>query len=357
MHSTSLDNNILNAHEININELIEMPVKKYESLNGEDRIVSNIVLREHCIKLKKGYKPTISPTQVFMAKTGPMLRHFDLNYGSVPGASNIPDDGCIILLNHSNSHDGFIIAETLEAYGHPCTFLAGSEGLSFLERMLFVTGHATMIDRLDKESCSYGLVDFAGKVAHGDTGVIFGEGTWNLHPYWEMLPMKIGAVKVAAITGKPIIPTIMEYKENLGIIKSESDLYSSCTVCCGNPIYVNPEDSYVEVLSKAQKEMERLRRDTRKMMHIDKSAAKFDPEEYINHTWLKKYGTRVFEYDSEREFKFVRGKDGALPENEYYYNEKGILVPRFVPKDLYAVKKKVFRGIKIDSKNNDRETA
>ena len=337
----------LSEHEVNIYSYINMPVSTYEKLSKEEKTVSNLILRNHCLDLKNGYKPKITWVQKRMANVGPALRHFDLScYAALDGKS-IPDDGCIIVLNHSNSHDGFIIAETLRKLNHESTFLAGSEGLSALETGLFKGAHSTMIDRLDKESCNYGLIDFAGKVANGDTGIVFGEGTWNLHPYKEMLPIKIGAIKVAAITGKPIIPTIMEYIENPGIITSEKDLYSECVVCFGNPIYVSLNDSYVETAKKVQIAMESLRRYIRAVKKVDKSKANFDPEEYVNHTWLKKFGTNVFEFDSIREIQFVRGINGAPPENEYFYNENGILVPGIVPKDYYVKQKKLFRGIRI----------
>ena len=340
----------INNKEIDIKSMVNMPVKEYEGLSKEEKTVTNLVLRNYGLFLTDGYKPSITLTQKGMSKIGPHLRKgIELDCYNVIGASNIPNDGCIMLFNHSNSHDGFVSAEFLRKNGHQSTFLAGSEGLSFLETALFKTAHSTMIDRMNKESCSYGLVEFSGKVARGDTGIIFGEGTWNLHPHKLMLPIKIGAVKAAAISGKPIIPTIMEYVEVPICVRTEKELYTECIIACGNPVYVSLDDSYIDKTNEIQTQMEELRKAVRTLAKIDDND--FDPEVYINHTWLKKFGTNVFKYDSNREIAFVRGIDGVLGENEYYYNHNGVLVPGVIPEDHYVKRKSRFGGITIIGKS------
>ena len=64
----------------------------------------------------------------------------------------------------------------------------------------------------------------------GRDGVIFGESTWNLHPVLPMHNIKKGGTTISAITQAPIIPTIFEYVEQDGPVKSESALYKKCTL-------------------------------------------------------------------------------------------------------------------------------
>ena len=105
------------------------------------------------------------------------------------------------------------------------------------------------------------MYELTGKLLHGDTCVIFGEGTWNLHPYKPMQNIRIGGVKAAAIAGVPIVPVILEYVEVPGLCSREKDLYS-----------------------------------------------------YVNHTWLKKFGTPLFAFDTQRERGFLFVKRGEVLE-------------------------------------------
>ena len=104
------------------------------------------------------------------------------------------------------------------------------EGLSPIELALFKSARATLIKRADKKSANNGLYDLTSKLLHGDTCIILGEGTWNLHPYKPMQNIKVGGVKAAAIADVPIVPVILEYVEVPELCSKETDLYRKCIV-------------------------------------------------------------------------------------------------------------------------------
>lgn len=107
-----------------------------------------------------------------------------------------------------------------------------------------------MINRMDKKSFCSGLYDLTGKLIHGDMCSIFGEGTWNLHPFKPMQNIKSGSVKAAAIAGKPIAPVIMEYIEVPENCLKERELYNKCVVEIGKPIFIDPQKSMIEQNNK-----------------------------------------------------------------------------------------------------------
>ena len=53
---------------------------------------------------------------------------------------------------------------------------------------------------------------------------------------------------------------------------------------------------------------------------------------YTNHTWMKKYGTFPFNYDSESENKFLFVKPGETLENEWYIDKNGEFKPGIITK-------------------------
>lgn len=63
------------------------------------------------------------------------------------------------------------------------------------------------------------MLDICGRILRGKNCFIFGEATWNLHPILPMQQLKAGATQIALITGKKIIPTIMEYVEVPNVCK------------------------------------------------------------------------------------------------------------------------------------------
>lgn len=312
------------------NKLSSLSNHDLEMMSNSEKIKYFEDLREYCLSIGKNYKTNITTTQQIMAKVGFIFRNFDYE---ILGEEKLPKDGCIVMCNHSNTHDAFTCAEILYKMGVPTTFLAEIKGLSPVELFLFKSARSSMIDRTSRESSTVGLLDLSKKLCLGDTCVIFGEGTWNLHPFKPMQNIRIGGVKAAAISKKPIVPVIFEYVEVPNLVSKEKDLYSKCIVKVGEPIEIDPAISLVEQTKKIQSIMEFMRKE----IWIEtgtyrESIEDINPSIYVNHTWLKKYGTPLFDYDSEGENQLLFSKNNGLVENEYFIDENGIFRPGIIPK-------------------------
>ncbi len=329
-----------------ITEILNKSSKEIEAMNPKDRKRYYENLRDICESLGRKYSNKISPLgqntlcdypyqgmtrlQIEIAKKHP-LRNFD--FPTPIGMNNIPDDGCIITPNHSNVHDAFTTAESLFLSEHPSSFLAAKDGISPAEVLLFKGVRSTMIDRANPESTKAGLIDFSSKIIMGDTGVVFPEATWCLHPLLATLNHWPGAVRIAAITGKPIILTDFEYVEVPHVVKEEKDLYEYCQVYFSEPIYIDPSRSIEEQVLEVQKKFVEMRKNIWKSLNIKKdSLDDIDPRVYVNHTWMKIYRAGIVEYPYDRELCRVRRRNGEPLENMYCMNENGELVPGKIEK-------------------------
>ena len=316
--------------EKNIQELLTKPLREVENLSVSDKKRYYEELRDYCKAASEKYKTDITLPQRIMAKIGKGLRNFDIE---IIGRENMPKDGCLVVCNHSNTHDAFLAAEVLYKVGVPSSFLAGIEGLSRAEIALLKSARATMISRNDKESTINGVCDFSSKLIGGDTCVIYGEGTWNLHPFKPMQNIKIGASKIVAIAEKPIVPVIYEYVEIPDLTSKEKDLYTKCIITIGKPIIIDSTKSLIEQTVFVQTTMENMRKELwRELGTYRERKEDVNPEIYVNHTWLKKFGTPLFSYDSELEMQMLFSKDGTPVENEYCIDENGDFKPGIVLK-------------------------
>ena len=89
--------------------------------------------------------------------------------------------------------------------------------------------------------------------------IIFGESTWNIHPYRAIHPIKPGGVKIAAIAQVPIIPTIIEYVEVPYCCNREKEIYSKCIVKFGEPQLVSLEESLIIQTNKLYDKLKEMR--------------------------------------------------------------------------------------------------
>ena len=131
----------------------------------------------------------------------------------VIGKENIPDGGCILVGNHKNNLDFICIGITTKRSIH---FLAKSSLFKGLLKIILNLSGIIPVDRSKKDSsvlpkCNKLLLD--NKVIG-----IFPERTFNKTDN-PISHFKIGAVKMAYDTSKPIIPIMIdEYKKNMKII-------------------------------------------------------------------------------------------------------------------------------------------
>lgn len=291
--------------------------KEVESWSVQEKNTYYASLRNECIKKKQ--KST--GCSGLMAKLAPILRNFPIE---IRGAENLPKDMSVMLVgNHSNSHDVFVIEEAFSRMKKSVTILAAWDGLNALSRTAFYLSNVTFIKRADKESIETGIFKFCGKILNGVNGLILGEATWNLHPTLPMQRIKAGAVQMSLITDKPIVPVIIEYVEVPQICKKEKELYSKCIVSFGKAIQTTADKNIFEQTAAIQKKLESMRVELWKELGIKKESINdIDREVYLNHLYLKKFKAFGFKYDSELETNFLLNK-----ENEYYIDSNGNFVP------------------------------
>jgi len=245
----------------------------------------------------------------------------------------MPKGACLVMSNHSNTHDSIVLGEVLATVNKPSTYMIGVEGMSPVELALFKSTRATMIRRTDKESSTRGLYELTGKLLHGDTCVIFGEGTWNLHPYKPMQNIRIGGVKAAAIAGVPIVPVILEYVEVPGLCSREKDLYSKCIAKIGKPIRIDRQKSLIKQNDNLQTIMENMRKGLWKENGTYRDSIEdVNANVYVNHTWLKKFGTPLFTFDIQKERGFLFVKRGEVLEYEWFIDRHGRFAPGIISK-------------------------
>ena len=308
-----------------------LSIKELNMLSIEEREKYYQSVREHCNLIKVNIESK-KISKKLISLIAPHLRKYKLE---IYGEDNIPkDDSAVFICNHSNSHDFFTSQEVFDELGRNITPFGASDCLNFISLQMFKLGDVTLIDRGDKQSSLDGLMRFSKKIISGQDGIIFSEGTWNLHPIKPMQNLKVGGTQSAVISNKIIIPTVFEYVEVPDVVSKENELYTRCIVIFGKPVLVKTEDNLIEKTKFIQTILEEMRIDLWKKLGIMKTSLDdIDKDIYLNHTYLKKFGGLGFEFDSEHEFPHMLGNSDLTIENEYTLNENGEFVPGITHKN------------------------
>lgn len=287
-------------------------------------------LRKECLLLKNNQ---MSVGQELIHQLYPLFRSYQLE---IEGEENIPKDSKVIfVINHSNSHDIFTAYEVLSALQRKGSVMVATDCLNPVTEGIFNVSNATLLDRRKKEDRENSIMMLSKKILSGYDGVIFGESTWNLHPTLPMHHIKLGPSKISAITQVPIIPTIFEYVEKDGKFHSESQLYKKCIIRFGKPYMINFDDSFIHQTEEIRDDMSDIRKKIWSDYAIVKdSISDIDSDQYVNHTYLKKFKAFGFTYNSEREQEYLLFLNGEPVENEYHINSEGEFVPGFTQKSL-----------------------
>lgn len=298
--------------------------KEIEKLDNNAKIEYYELLRKYSSDLNINVNSK-NISKKIISHIAPKLRSYDLD---IIGEKNISiEPGAVFICNHSNSHDFFTIHEVFNELKRPVTPFGADDCLNFFTLQLFKAGDVTLINRNDKESSINGIMEFSKKIIDGEDGIIFSEGTWNLHPIKPMLPIKVGGTQTALIANTVVIPTVFEYVEVPDIVSKEKELYKRCIVSFGKPIMVKIEDNIFEKAKEIQDTLASMRLELWKKLNINKSNIdEINKEVYLNHTYLKKFKALGFEFDSEHEFQFLLKKNGQY-ENEYHLDDNGNFVP------------------------------
>lgn len=302
-----------------------LSIKELEQLSIENREKYYQSIRDYCLSLKVNIESK-KISKKLISLLAPHLRNYKLE---IYGEEFIPkDDSAVFICNHSNSHDFFTTQEVFNELGRNVTPFAASDCLNFISLQMFKLGDTTLVNRNDRLSSMNGLMNFSEKIIEGEDGIIFSEGTWNLHPIKPMQNLKVGGTQAAVIAQKVIVPTIFEYVEVKDIVDKESDLYSRCIVEFSKPIIVKSDDNLIEKTKEIQMTLKDMRINLWKKLGIKKnSMTDIDQNIYLNHTYLKKFGGLGFEYDTEHESQFLLKSKNENLENEYTLNENNEFVP------------------------------
>ena len=306
--------------------------KQLEQMSSEQKQSYFYNLKEYCIN-NVSRKFFGSGYEIVTKIYSKFLRNYDYE---IKGQENIPEDGkALFVCNHSNSHDILTAIEIFKDMGLHSSVLVASDDLNILTKTLFRSCNAVLIDRRDKSSTENGVYALCSNIINGMPGVIFGEATWNLHPFRPMQQIKIGSAKIGAITEVPIIPSLFEYVEVPRICSRETELFTKCIVSFGSPIYIERGISLIMQTQKVQAVLEQNRLRIWDELGIKKSSVKdVNQELYLNHTYLKKFDGPGYIYDSKSEAKFLFSGNGLPVENEFYLDDKGNFVPGITEKKI-----------------------
>lgn len=307
--------------------------KELEQMNLESKIEYFIELSKLSLEKQSKLSTRKNIFHKFVATIAPHLRNYDFE---IIGEENIPDNGkALFMCNHSGSHEFFTIHEAFDKIGSNVSAFAASNGLSSAIKYIFEKSSTVLVDRNDKNSIENATLTFASRLSNGEPGALFGEGTWNIHPYRAMQPIKIGGAKIAAIADVPVVPTIIEYLEVPDICDSEKDIYSKCIVKFGEPILISRTDSLISQTDKIYNTLVDMRTSIWKEAGCYRcSIEDVNKDVYLNHTYLKKFDALGgVEYDTIQELRYIYAKNGIPLENEYHINVIGEFVPGVTTKE------------------------
>lgn len=309
-----------------------------EAMSPEQRAEHIKKCSQYCKELGNEYEHQFLAFQKFIGYREKKLEEDEKKRRyiiEISGLDNIPNDGCILATNHTNAYDAYTIARVLYEKGVPFSIMAAQDGINIVSRILLELAGSTMVDRTSSISSNNALLEFSAKAMKGFASVILPEGTWNCHPVLKMLNLWPGVIKAAMISGKPIVPMIMEYIEVPELIESEKELYSRCVIKIGQPFYIAPTDDIEDRLDELKEIMIKMREEIQKE-HYGKVINNLDevnPRLYVNHMWFRAYGTSI-KYNNPNELLRLFLKRGEKAVNMFYMNENGKLVDGTIPKEL-----------------------
>lgn len=126
------------------------------------------------------------------------------------------DSSVIYAVNHSNKYDVPVVAEIVKYH---VWILVGKQRLDLMDRIFFSLNGSVWVDRKNKHDRGIAKEKVQQLLNSENSVVIFPEGTWNLTSSKPMLPLYWGIIDIARTTGKPIVPLVLEYKNETVIAK------------------------------------------------------------------------------------------------------------------------------------------
>ncbi len=160
------------------------------------------------------------------------------------GSPGSKDSCAIYVVNHSCRHDFPITSEVI---GHRISVLVGKQRLDFIDRVCFWLNGVIWVDRKSAEHKRKAAQRILSVLHDGESICMYPEGTWNLEPSKPLLPMYWGCIEIAKQAAIPIIPLVLEFKEN--------DVYAKF----GEPVYVMPSDKKADKFEELKEKMATLK--------------------------------------------------------------------------------------------------
>ncbi|MDD5888069.1 MAG: lysophospholipid acyltransferase family protein [bacterium] len=311
-----------------MNDISVNKIPNFNDLSISEKKAYYEQLRKECVEFKNAQA---NIGQGLIKTIYPFLRKYQIE---LQGEENIPKDTRVLFVaNHSNSHDIFTAYEMFSFLERQGSVMVATDCLSPITTQIFNISNATLLDRRVPRERQDSVLSMSKKILTGNDGLIFGEGTWNLHPTLPMHNIHNGAAKVSLITEAPIIPTIIEYIEKEEMISSDSQLFDKCIIRFGKPIVIDCSDTLSTQSAKIREAMAT----TRKQIWCDYDIKKnriedINPCMYINHTYAKKFKALGFTYDSKKEQNHLLFLNDEPEENEYTLNQDSCFVPGITEK-------------------------
>ncbi len=163
----------------------------------------------------------------------------------IDGLDNIPNKPVIYASSHQDFND-----ITNSIYACPEHILTlNASNISLILKMLLNLNGVFFVDRDDKNSRYMSKIEMSKAVLKGKSINIYPEATWNCSPNKLHLPLYIGMVDIARITGAPIIPVVQEYTYDQSKLDGKSHV-ESVHIMFGKPIYVSIFDDRFEKLEE-----------------------------------------------------------------------------------------------------------
>lgn len=267
--------------------------------------------------------------QIIYSRIAKELNKFNIEF---IGLENIPDSPCMFICNHSNSHDFYTIQQLFDVLNRRVSVLVGSDCLNLPSRILFQLGSSIMVDRRIAEERHNSKKIMFDKLNSASDVFVFGEGTWNLHPYKLMQPISKGAVEVGCDADAYILPVVFEYVEVKAPVISDEQLFKKCIIKFAEPLKIRYNSNVIIATAMIEEQMSAMKAHLKKENNcFYQSLDDVDADIYVNHTYYKK-NTPLFKFDSDYEAQFLRKVNGIEQDNEFVKNESGLLVPKRVLK-------------------------
>jgi 1-acyl-sn-glycerol-3-phosphate acyltransferase len=191
--------------------------------------------------------------------------------------NSLPDvpDNIIVAANHSCKYDFPLVCEIFKKHIY---VLVGKQRLNLMDRVAFFLNGVIYVDRKDKDNRKKAGKRMRKIINKGRNLCIFPEGTWNLTPSKPMLPLYWGIIDIAKETRRPILPLVLEYKDQ------------DCYISFGQLIYVYSQDSKSEKIKEIRDIMATMKWEIWEMFPI--VARKTIP----NDEWEQEVKKRLEEY-------------------------------------------------------------